>query len=89
MIQNPKLLGIQRKGNCNPKRSPLQMALMVKNPPANAGALRDVDSIPGLGRSFGEENVNPLQDSCLENPVDRGAQWATVHRVSKSWTRLK
>ena len=70
MIQNPKLLGIQRKGNCNPKRSPLQMALMVKNPPANAGALRDVDSVPGLGRSFGEENVSPLQDSCLENPMD-------------------
>ena len=65
------------------------MALGVKNPPANARDSTDVDSIPGLGRSFGEENVNPLQVSYLENPVDRRAQWATVHRVSKSWTRLK
>ena len=84
MIQNPKLLGIQRTGKCYPKRNPLQVALVVKNPPANVGAIRDVDSIPGLGRSLGEENGNPLQYSFLENPVDRGAWWATVHRVSKS-----
>ena len=50
-----------------------QMALGVKNPPAIAGDLRDVDSIPGLGRSPGEGNGNPLQYSCLENPRDRGA----------------
>jgi len=45
----------------------------------NAGDIRDVGSIPGLGRSPGERNGNPLQYSCLENPMDRGAWWATVH----------
>ena len=53
---------------------------MVKNLPAN---VEDSRSVPGLGRSPGEENDNPLQYSCLENPVDRGAWWATVHGVSK------
>ena len=61
------------------------MVLEVKNPPANAG---DAGSIPGLGTSPGEGNGYPLQYSCLENPMDRGAWWATVHRVAKSWTRL-
>ena len=46
---------------------------MVKNPPANAGDIRDASSIPGLGRSFGVRNGNPLQYSCLKNSVDRGA----------------
>ena len=59
---------------------------VVKSPPANAG---DVGSIPGSGRSPGEGNSNPLQYSCLENHMDRGAWWATVHGVTKSWTRLK
>ena len=58
-----------------------QVALVVKNPPANAGDRRDAGSIPGLGRSPGEGNGNPLQDSCLENLMDRGAWWATVHGV--------
>ena len=49
----------------------------------NAGGLRDTGSIPGLGRSPGEGNGNPLQYSCLENPVDRGAWRATVHGVAK------
>ena len=49
------------------------VALVVKNPPANAGDARDVGSIPGLGKSPGEGNGNPLQHSCLENPTDRGA----------------
>ena len=49
---------------------------------------RDPSSVPGLGRSLGERNGNPLQYSCLENPMDRGAWWATVHGVAKSWTRL-
>ena len=62
---------------------------MVKNPPANAGDARDVCSIPGSGKSPGERNDNPLQYSCLGNPMDRGAWWATVHRVTKSQTRLK
>ena len=62
---------------------------VVKNPPANAGDLRDEGSIPGSGRSPGGEYGNPLQYSCLENTMDRGAWWATVHGVAKSWTRLK
>ena len=65
------------------------MALVVKNLPANAGNIKDMGSIPGWGRSPGEEHGNPLQYSCLENPMDRGASRATVHRVAKSWTRLK
>ena len=60
------------------------MVLVVKNTPANAGAVRDVSSIPGWGRSLGGGHGNPLQFSCLENPMDRGAWWATVHRVAKS-----
>ena len=59
---------------------------MVKNPPANAEDRRDVGSIPGLGRSPGRRHGNPLQYSCLENPMDRGAQWATVYRVTQSQT---
>ena len=54
-----------------------QVVLVVKNPPANAADIRKEDSIPGLGRSPGEGNGNPLQCSCLENPMDRGAWWAT------------
>ena len=65
-----------------------QLALVVKNPPANAGGIRDTGLIPGLGRSPGGENGNPLQYPCLENPKDRGAWWATVHRVVKSQTQL-
>ena len=60
---------------------------MVKNVPANAGDIRDVGSIPGLGRSPGEGHDNPLQYSCLANPMDRGAWWATVHRVAQSQTQ--
>ena len=62
---------------------------MVKNLLANAQDVREAGSIPGLGRSPGEGHGNPLQYSCLENPMDRGAWRATVHRVTKSWTRLK
>ena len=62
---------------------------MVKNPPANAGDGTDTGSIPGAGRSPGEGYGNPLQYSCLENPMDRGAWRATVHRVGKSRTRRK
>ena len=65
----------------------LTKCTIVKNPPANAGDARDVGSIPGSGRSPGEGNGNPLQYSCLENPMDRGAWWATVHGVTKSQTR--
>ena len=65
-----------------------QVALMVKNLPANPEDARDADSIPGLGRSPGGENGNPLQDSCQENPMDRGAWRAIVHWVTESRTRL-
>ena len=60
-----------------------QVALVIKNPPASAGDIRDVGSIPGLGRSPGGGPGNPLQYSCLENPVDGGVWQATVHRVSE------
>ena len=62
---------------------------MVKNPAANAGDVRVIGSIPGLGRSPGGGHDNSLQYSCLENPTDRGNWWATVRRVAKSRTRLK
>ena len=60
-----------------------QVVLVVKNLPANAGDIIDMGSIPGSGRSPGGEHGNPFQYSCLENPMDRGAWWATVHRVAK------
>jgi len=66
-----------------------QVALVVKNPPANAGDIRDMGSIPEWGRSLGGGHDNPLQCSCLENPMDRGAWQATVHRAAKSETLLK
>ena len=66
-----------------------QVALMVKNLPANAGDVRDTGLIPGLGRSPGEGHANLLWYSCLKNPMDRGAWQATVHRVTKSWIQLK
>ena len=56
---------------------------MVKNLPANTRGIRDMGSIPGLGRSLGEGNGNLLQYSCLENPTDRGAWQAIVHGVAK------
>ena len=62
---------------------------MVKNPPVNAGGIRDIGSIPGSGRSPIDGDGNPLQYSCLDNPMDRGAWQATVCRVAKGWTRLK
>ena len=66
-----------------------QIALVVKNPLANAGDARDAGSIAGWGISSGGRNGNPLQYSCQENPMDRGAWQATVHRIAKSQTRLK
>ena len=65
-----------------------QVMLVIKNLPANAGDRRDMGSIPGLGRSPGGGYGNPLQNSCLENPKDRGAWQATVHTVAKSQTEL-
>ena len=59
---------------------------VVKNPPANVGYM---NSIPELGRSSGERNGNPLQYSCLENSMDRGAWWATVHGVTEESDTIK
>jgi len=65
------------------------VALVVKNPPADAGDIRDAGSIHGSERSPGGGHGNPLQYSCLENPMDRGAWRAILHRVTKSQTQLK
>ena len=62
------------------------MVLVVKNPPANAGDIRNMGLIPGTGRSPGGGHGNPLQYSSLEDPMGRGAWWATVHRVAESYT---
>ena len=61
---------------------------MVKNLPSNAGDTGDLGSVPGLGKSPGEGNGNPLQYSCLGNPMDRGGLWAIVHGVTRSWMGL-
>ena len=66
-----------------------QVVVVVKNPAANARDAGDKALIPESGRSPGEGNGNPLQYFCLENPMDRGAWWFAVHRISKSRTRLK
>ena len=66
-----------------------QVALVVKNLPANAGDIRDLGSFHVLGRSSGGRHDDPLQSSCLENTMDRGIWWATVHAVVKSWAKLE
>ena len=81
----------QQSGNSIslPTNNWAEVALAVKNLPAHAGDVRDVGSIPGWGRFPGGGHGSPLQCSCLESPMDRGAWRATVHRVVKSWTRVK
>ena len=66
-----------------------QVALVIKNPPAEAGDLRDASSIPGSGRSLGGGHSSPLQYSCLENSMDTETWWASVYRVTKCWTPLQ
>ena len=66
-----------------------RVVLVVKNLAANEEDIRDAVSMPGSGRSPGGKHGNPLQYSYLENPMDRGAQWTTVHGVTKSWIQLK
>ena len=78
LLQNTQLISITS-----------QVALVVKNLPANTADLRDTDSTPGSGRSPGRGHGNPLQYSCLENPMDRGTWQAIVLRVTKSQTKLK
>ena len=65
-----------------------QVVLVVTNPPANAGDIINTGSIPGSRRFPGEGQGYPLQYSCLEHPMDRGAWWTTVHGVAKSRTLL-
>ena len=65
-----------------------QVVPVEKKLPANAGDTRDASSIPGLGRSFGGRNVNPLQYTWLGNDMDRRVWWATVRAVAESWTLL-
>ena len=65
-----------------------RVSQVVKNPPANSGDIREAGSIPGLRRFPGGRHGNPLQYSCLENPMDREAWWTMVHRVAKNWTQL-
>ena len=67
----------------------MQVVIVVKNSPANAKEVKDPGSIPGLGRSPGGEHGNTLQYSCLENPMEKRAWPATVHRVTKNLTQLK
>ena len=66
-----------------------QVALVVKHPPANAGDIRNMGSIPGSGKTPRGGHGNPLQYSCLENPMDRGTWQAVVHRITKSQTQPK
>ena len=85
-IPHSKPRRLQRFGDCwQGHLGPSRVGLVVKNPPAKAG---DADSTPGSGRSPGGGQGNPLQYSCLENPMDRGAWRAAVGGVAKSWTRL-
>ena len=79
-LRNHRLEGAYRETRAS------QVALMVKNPPANAGDVRDAGSTPGSGRVPGGGRGNPLHYSCLENPMDRGAWWATALRVRQSQT---
>ena len=65
-----------------------QVAILLKNLPANAGDTRDSGSISGSGRSPGVQNGNPLQYSCLGNTMDGGAWWATVHGAAESQTQV-
>ena len=66
-----------------------QVVPVIENSPADAGDIRDAGSIPRSGRSLGKGHGSPLQYSCLENPMDRGAWWAIVHGVTERWTQLK
>ena len=72
----------------NKDKDAFQVGTVVENPPASAGETGDIGLIPGSGRCPGEENGNSLQYSCLENPMDRGAWWATVQGFTKSQTCL-
>ena len=74
--------------SCNIHSNPVRSGPLFSEVKASACNAGDLGSVPRSGRSPGEGNGSPFQYSCLENPMDRGAWWATVHRVSNSWTRL-
>ena len=76
-------------GECQDAFGASQVALVVEKLPPDAGNIRDADLIPGSGRCPGGGHGHPLWYSSLENPTDRGAWWAAVHGVTKSWTQLK
>ena len=84
MLGTPYLTLIIAFETWSPNTQASQVDLVVKNLPANAGDLRGVCLIPGMERSPGEGNGSPLQYSCLENPMDRGAWQAVVHGTAKS-----
>ena len=90
--ENPVIKGIRTFSDCflegSLGKDGFPGGSLVKNPPANAGRARDAGLILGLGRPPGEGNGSSHQYSCLGNPMDRGALWATVHGVAKSWTLL-
>ena len=90
--KNRSLSPIRRTIHFRPHPGPSgisQMTLVIEDLPVNAGDIRDAGSIPGSGRSPGGGHGNSLQYYCLENPMDRGALWAMVHKVTKSRTQLK
>ena len=84
----PLTLGFFRQEYWSGLAFPFHMALVIKNPPGQEGDAEDRGSIPGSGRSLEVGNGNPLQYSCLENPMDRSVWWAIVHGVAKSQTQL-
>ena len=88
VADGPLLRGFKEIGKNIEINGASQVALVVKNLSASAGDVSD-SLIPGLGRFPGGGHGNPLQCSCLENPMDGGAWWVTVHRVAKIRTRLK
>ena len=81
---SPSLRILKLFNNCYLITGASQVAIVVKNPPPNAGDAGNMGSVPGLGRFPGVGSSNPFQYSCLENPMDRGAWRATVHGVTKS-----
>ena len=88
-VTSQKEKKITTKDTQNVPHQASQVALVAKILPASTGDVRDMGSILELGRSPGEGHRNPLQYSCLENPMDRGTWQATVHRITQSWTQLK
>ena len=84
--QVPKLVRVQFCFSLDPTSGASQVALVVKNLPANAGDAREVGLIPGSGRCPGGRNGNPLPYSCLKSPLDKGAWQAAVHGVAESQT---